>query len=77
LENYLVEVLRFPRNNVKHYGSAEEYAQAFNKKEIAAAFIGTPLAKIFLAKFCKKFIAAGPTFNIGGFGFVRSIFISS
>ncbi|KAG6793677.1 hypothetical protein POTOM_002892 [Populus tomentosa] len=69
LEKYLVEVLRFPRDNVKHYASAEDYAEGFNKKEIAAAFIGTPLAKIFLAKFCKKFIAAGPTFNIGGFGF--------
>ncbi|KAJ6298314.1 hypothetical protein OIU76_019462 [Salix suchowensis] len=69
LEKYLVDVLRFPRANVKHYGSAEEYAQGFDKKEIAAAFIGTPLAKIFLAKYCKKFMQAGPTYNIGGFGF--------
>ncbi|CAK7350077.1 unnamed protein product [Dovyalis caffra] len=73
LKKYLVEVLRFPGENVKHYGSAEEYAQAFKNKEIAAAFIGTPLAKIFLAKYCKKFMKAGPTFNIGGFGFVRNI----
>ncbi|KAF9666596.1 hypothetical protein SADUNF_Sadunf16G0245200 [Salix dunnii] len=69
LEKYLVDVLRFPRANVKHYGSAKDYAQGFDKKEIAAAFIGTPLAKIFLAKYCKKFMQAGPTFNIGGFGF--------
>ncbi|KAJ6423655.1 hypothetical protein OIU84_024599 [Salix udensis] len=69
VEKYLVDVLGFPRANVKHYGSAKEYAQGFDKKEIAAAFIGTPLAKIFLAKYCKKFMQAGPTFNIGGFGF--------
>ncbi|KAF9666599.1 hypothetical protein SADUNF_Sadunf16G0245500 [Salix dunnii] len=69
LEKYLVEVLHFPPANVEQYGSAEEYAQAFDKKEIAAAFIGTPLAKILLAKYCKKFMQAGPTFSIGGFGF--------
>ncbi|GMY31949.1 glutamate receptor 2.8-like [Fagus crenata] len=68
--DYLVEVLRLHRDRIKYYNSPEEYAEALRSKEISAAFIEAPYAKLFLAKYCKEFIAAGPTYKVGGFGFV-------
>ncbi|XP_040989999.1 glutamate receptor 2.8-like [Juglans microcarpa x Juglans regia] len=68
--DYLVDVLRIHRGNVRNYKSPEDYAQALRSREIAAAFLEVPLAKLFLAKYCKEFTIAGPTYKVGGFGFV-------
>ena len=70
VENYLVEVLNFHQSNIKTYDSAQEYVNALRRQEIAAVFLEAPLAKLFLAKYCKEFITAGPTYKVGGFGFV-------
>ncbi|KAL5803001.1 hypothetical protein ACOSQ4_031306 [Xanthoceras sorbifolium] len=70
LSTYLVDVVNFKRNNIKKYSSANEFAEALRTKEIAAVFLEVPLAKLFVAKYCKEFIIAGPTFKVGGFGFV-------
>ncbi|XP_059663989.1 glutamate receptor 2.8-like [Cornus florida] len=67
--NYLVDVLHFNRNDVKNYSTTEGYAQALRTGEIAAAFLEVPAAKLFMAKYCKSFIMAGPTFRVGGYGF--------
>jgi hypothetical protein len=72
MERYLAEVLKFKSQNLKHFRSAENYFEGFEDKIISAAFLGTPYAKIFLAKYCNSFIQIGPTYKIGGFGFVRS-----
>jgi hypothetical protein len=63
-------VLNFHPNNINSYNSPVEYADALRSQKIAAAFLEAPLAKLFLAKYCKEFITAGPTFKVGGFGFV-------
>ncbi|KAI8006097.1 Glutamate receptor 2.2 [Camellia lanceoleosa] len=68
--NYLGQVLNFSHNCMKHYNRQEEIAQALRTKEIAAAFLDAPVAKLFLARYCKSFIRAGPTYKIGGYGFV-------
>ena len=73
MERYLEEVLEFKSENMRHFRSAESYAEGFEDKNISAAFLGTPYAKIFLAKYCNSFIQIGPTYKIGGFGFVRSL----
>lgn len=70
LEQYLVQVLKFNPNKIKNYSAPEQYAQALRSKEIEAIFLDVPMAKIFTAKYCKEFIAAGPTYKTGGFGFV-------
>ncbi|XP_059442099.1 glutamate receptor 2.8-like [Corylus avellana] len=70
VENYLVEVLNFHRSNIKTYDSVQEYADALRSHKIAAVFLEAPLAKLFLAKYCKEFITSGPTYKVGGFGFV-------
>jgi hypothetical protein len=71
LQNYLVDVLRFKTQNIRNYTTLEAYAQAFKNKEIAAVFLEVPLAKLFLAKYCRRFVLVGPTYKVGGFGFVR------
>ncbi|KAG2372004.1 Glutamate receptor 2.8 Ligand-gated ion channel 2.8 Precursor [Vigna angularis] len=70
LKHYVEKVLRFHPENMRNYGELEEYAEAFRRKEIGVAFLEVPAAKIFLAKYCKEFIQAGPLFKVGGFGFV-------
>jgi len=72
MERYLAEVLKFKNQNLLHFPSAASYAKGFEDKKISAAFLGTPSAKIFLAKYCNSFIQIGPPYKIGGFGFVRS-----
>lgn len=68
--NYLEKALGFHTDNIRRITAPEEYAQALRNGEIAAAFLEAPLAKLFLARYCKGFARAGPTFKVGGFGFV-------
>lgn len=66
---YLRDVLQFNPSNIKdNYNSLDEIAKALRTKEIAAVFLQSPLAKQFLARYCKSFTLAGPTFA-GGYGF--------
>lgn len=70
MKNYLHDVLHFHPTNIRRFYSAEDYAEALRSKQIAAAFLEVPGAKLFLAKYCKEFIQAGPKYKIGGFAFV-------
>ena len=76
LSKYLVDVLHFNANNIKNFNSIEAFAQALETQEIAAAFLEVPLANLFLAKYCKGFTIAGPTYKVGGFGFVILLILS-
>ncbi|KAI3716236.1 hypothetical protein L6452_23436 [Arctium lappa] len=67
---YLEDVLHFKSSNIRSFTSPEEYARALRSGEIAAVFLEAPFTKLFLSKYCKSFIAAGPTFGDGGFAFV-------
>uniref|UniRef100_A0A2N9I1J8 Ionotropic glutamate receptor C-terminal domain-containing protein n=1 Tax=Fagus sylvatica TaxID=28930 RepID=A0A2N9I1J8_FAGSY len=69
LSNYLVDVLDFNRDNIRTFNSTKDYADALQNREIAAAFLEVPLANLFLAKYCKGFTMAGPTYKVGGLGF--------
>lgn len=73
---YLVEVLGFMPVRIKRIDSISGYAKAFENGDIAAAFFVEPHAKLFLAEYCKGYTIAGPTFQFGGFGFVRTTSIS-
>lgn len=66
---YLEDVLGFKSSNIKSFSSPQEYAQALKTGEIAAGFLNGAYVKLFLAKYCKSFIVAGPTYKVGGFGF--------
>ncbi|PWA45598.1 ionotropic glutamate receptor, metazoa, Periplasmic binding protein-like I [Artemisia annua] len=67
---YLVNVLHFTPENIKHINSIEDYPTAFEKGEIAAAFFVSPHADVFLAQYCNRFEKVGRTHKLGGFGFV-------
>ncbi|XP_042015457.1 glutamate receptor 2.5-like isoform X2 [Salvia splendens] len=66
---YLINVLNFKPNNIKPINSIDEYSRALDNGEIKAAFFVAPHAKVFLAKYCNGYIASGPSFKLGGFGF--------
>ncbi|KVH93100.1 Extracellular ligand-binding receptor [Cynara cardunculus var. scolymus] len=66
---YLEDVLHFKPSNIRSFKSPEEYARALRSGEIAAVFLEAPFTKLFLSKYCKSFMAAGPTFGDGGFAF--------
>ncbi|KAK6160705.1 hypothetical protein DH2020_004086 [Rehmannia glutinosa] len=67
---YLINVLNFKTQNVRKINSIDEYPKAFESGEIKAAFFVAPHAKVFLAEYCKGYIKSGPSFKLGGFGFV-------
>lgn len=67
--NYLANVLQFDRSNIKQFASGDDYPEALTSREIHWAFLRVPFAKVLVAKHCKVVIT-GPTFDVGGFGFV-------
>lgn len=67
---YLEEVLGFQPNNIMKMYSGDDYPQALESGYIAAAFLEVPYVKLFLSKYCNGFITSGPTFKVGGFGYV-------
>ncbi|KAF8391283.1 hypothetical protein HHK36_023585 [Tetracentron sinense] len=69
---YLEEVLHFDSKNIMRINSSEVYHQVLKSGAIAAAFLEAPYANLFIAKNCKGFVIAGPTYKIGGFGFAFS-----
>lgn len=71
---YLKDVLGFKSFKVNSYNSTHRYAEALNSGEIAAIFLEAPVAKVFLAQYCKSFVRTGETFKVGGFGFVSGSF---
>lgn len=67
--SYLENVLGFKSINLKSFSSQEEFAKALKTGEIAAGFIHGSYLKLFLAKHCKSFSVAGPSYKVGGHGF--------
>lgn len=67
---YLINVLHFKPENIKKINSIRDYPEAFEKGEIRAAYFVAPHAKVFLAIYCQGYTTAGPSYKLGGFGFV-------
>ncbi|KAL8063638.1 hypothetical protein ABFX02_01G039800 [Erythranthe guttata] len=68
---------RFNKSQLRPFKSAEEMNQLLSKGSanggIAAAFHEIPYLKLFLAKYCSKYMMVGPTYKAAGFGFVFPI----
>lgn len=77
VKDYLLGALQFNENFIKDFTTAEAYAKALRNGEISAAFLEVPVAKLFVAKYCKSFTIAGPTYKVGGYGFVFSFLYSA
>ncbi|PIN20884.1 Glutamate-gated kainate-type ion channel receptor subunit GluR5 [Handroanthus impetiginosus] len=69
VKGYLEAALHFNPNNLKSFRTPEGYADALRNGEISAAFLEVPVAKLFVAKYCKSFMMAGPPYKVGGYGF--------
>ncbi|KAL8513896.1 hypothetical protein ACS0TY_013133 [Phlomoides rotata] len=67
---YMIDVLHFKPDNILKINSVHEYPQAFESGKIKAAFFVAPHAKVFLAEYCNGYTVSGPSFKLGGFGFV-------
>ncbi|KAL4204676.1 hypothetical protein AMTRI_Chr01g133180 [Amborella trichopoda] len=69
--DYVNQVLGFERSNIKRMKGEEDFAQALSNGTIAAAIMEIPFIKLFLSqKKCKGITVAGPTYRLGGDGFV-------
>ncbi|KAM0017291.1 putative periplasmic binding protein-like I [Helianthus debilis subsp. tardiflorus] len=73
IKKYLEDVLEFKDFRIKRYNSTHGYAEGLNSGEIKAIFLEVPVAKVFLAQYCKSFIRSGETFKVGGFGFLSPL----
>ena len=73
VHEFLIESMKFDESKLVIYKSPEELDELFSKGGIAAAFDEIPYMKIFLAKYCSKYTAVGPTYKFDGFGFVRTL----
>ncbi|KAK9284339.1 hypothetical protein L1049_023510 [Liquidambar formosana] len=62
--------LGFKQENIKSIASIDDYAETLSNGHIRAGFLLIPHAKVFIAKYCKNFTIAGPTYKLGGSGFV-------
>ncbi|KAL5559951.1 hypothetical protein UlMin_036162 [Ulmus minor] len=69
----ILKQLGFEESKFRKYGSPEELYNLFEngtkKGGIAAAFDENPYTKLFLSKYCSKFIMVEPTFKADGFAF--------
>ncbi|KAL5548984.1 hypothetical protein UlMin_004215 [Ulmus minor] len=76
VENFLLTELNFNKSNLRHYSSPQEYDEALSKGSknggVDAIFDEIPYIKVFLAKYCYKYVMAGPTYKSDGFGIVSS-----
>lgn len=69
IARYLVDVLGFKSSNIRNFSSPQGYADALKTGEITAVFLNGAYVNLFLAKYCKSFIVAGPKYKVGGLGF--------
>ncbi|KAL1552582.1 glutamate receptor 2.7-like isoform X1 [Salvia divinorum] len=73
----LLKGLNFDKSRLLAYNSPEDMHELFRKGSanggIAAAFDEIPYVKLFLAKYCSKYIMVGPTYKTDGFGFAFPI----
>ncbi|KAG6409700.1 hypothetical protein SASPL_127742 [Salvia splendens] len=69
----LKKELNFNESRLLAYDSPEKMHELFRKGSakggISAAFDEIPYVKLFLAKYCSKYVMVGPTYKTDGFGF--------
>ncbi|KAL5712320.1 hypothetical protein ACHQM5_014507 [Ranunculus cassubicifolius] len=70
VQNYLEQVLHFPRKNIINISSEYEYPAAFKNGTIQAAFLELPYERVFLSRNAKNYQEVGLKHRFGGLGFV-------
>lgn len=72
-DDILIRLLGYNESLLIPYETVEQYHDALSNGEAAAIFDEIPYIRIFLAKYCDKFMMVGPTYKSDGFGFVSSV----
>lgn len=77
IKKLLIGQLNFNEAKLKVYGSPVEFHEALSKGSknggVDAIFHEIPYIKLFLAKYCSKYMMVGPTYKSDGFGFAFPI----
>ncbi|CAM8983993.1 unnamed protein product [Rhodiola kirilowii] len=83
VKDFLIQKLHFDESKLRPYKTVQEYHEALTRGSrhdgIAAFFDETPYIKLFLSKYCSKYMIVGPSYRTDGFGFafpVGSPFVS-
>ncbi|PQQ12497.1 glutamate receptor 2.8-like isoform X2 [Prunus yedoensis var. nudiflora] len=73
VKDLLISQLKFEEKKLKACSSQEEFHQALSNGSknggVDAIFEASPYVKLFLAKYCSRYIVVGPTYRTDGFGF--------
>ncbi|XP_022728794.1 glutamate receptor 2.7-like [Durio zibethinus] len=73
VKDLLVNKLQFDESRLKPYSTPEEFDEALSKGSkrggVDAIFGAQHCIELFLAKFCDKYMTAGPNFKTDGLGF--------
>nr|DAD27621.1 TPA_asm: hypothetical protein HUJ06_029089 [Nelumbo nucifera] len=73
VKGLLIKRLNLDEDKLRAYSTPEEYHEALSKGTqnggVAAIIDEIPYIKLFLAKYCSKYIMVGPTYKTDGFGF--------
>ncbi|GMI79798.1 GLUTAMATE RECEPTOR 2.7, glutamate receptor 2.7 [Hibiscus trionum] len=73
VKDLLVKQLHFDESKLRNYGTAEEFNEALSKGRqndgVSAIFGAQHCVELFLAKYCDKYMTAGPTYKTDGLGF--------
>lgn len=69
----LLKKMNFHESRLIEYDSPENLHDLLSKGSIAAAFHEIPYIKLFLGKYCSKYMMVGPINKADGFGFVCSL----
>ncbi|KAJ0091276.1 hypothetical protein Patl1_14393 [Pistacia atlantica] len=70
VKDFLINKLNLNESNLKGYEYPKDYDEALSNQSVAAIFDEIPFIKLFLAKYCSKYMMVGPTYRTGGLGFV-------
>ncbi|CAM8979843.1 unnamed protein product [Rhodiola kirilowii] len=83
VKDFLIQKLQFDKSKLRPYKSMQEYHEALTRGSrhdgIDAFFDEAPYAKLFLSKYCSKYMIVGPSYKTDGWGFafpVGSLFVS-
>ncbi|KAK4375345.1 hypothetical protein RND71_006022 [Anisodus tanguticus] len=67
--------MKFDSSKFRSYSTLEEYNDALSRGSknggVGAIVDELPYVRLFLKKYCRKYIMVGPTYKAAGFGFVR------
>ncbi|KAH0666409.1 hypothetical protein KY285_027615 [Solanum tuberosum] len=69
--------MKFDSSKFRSYSTLEEYSNALSRGSknggVGAIVDELPYLRLFLNKYCRKYIMVGPTYKAAGFGFVRML----